>query len=314
MTAAPKIVLGWTGQKLRHVPLGVPSSATFELEDTSLAVEDADRVIADGNATAATWTITSTAVAGPTQRNGHRISCASTTGATIGAPALIVAPDGTRQLIEIAKISTNAYVEASARLAGVYPVGSVVYGVLLEADVPDDFAADLERFRQRDAIRVTWTYTINGQRESWPEFVNWVRHSASADAYVGEALLRVRKLYPSILLPDGGDLDAMAPALADDLADDIRALNIDPETFLTGPQGRGLMQARILAHLGDVGWSPGNLPRQEWADKQHERYQAKLDRLTIATPGRATAETDLHDDMSITGTPSTASRPVLLGL
>jgi hypothetical protein len=308
-----KVVLGWTSQKVRHVPMGVVSSPTFVLEDLGLDPDADDRVIASGNATAASWTLTSTAIAGPTQRNGHRISTSATGSASIGAPAVIVAPDGTRELFEVAALSTNSYIESAGKLAGVYPIGSVVSGVLLEADVPDDWAADEERFKQRNAIRLTWTYTLAGIRQSRPEFVHWIRHNAAADGYVGEAVLRVNKLYPNIVLTDGAKVDVIAELMADEVADDIREREREPETLLVGSAGRRILVARVLMHLGEMGWAPGNQPRETWAAERRADYEAKLDRLTIGTAGQTSADVDLATDTS-PGTPSTTRPALFLGM
>lgn len=309
-----RIVLGGTGQLLRHVPIGVPSSATYILEDLVYPDEQpADRVIGSGSTTAAAWSLTTTATAGPTEAHAGRVYVDATAGPSLGDPALLVGPDGSRELLEVAALSTDSYLEAASSLAGVYPSGSTVRGVLLTAPVPDDFAADEDRFQLAHPIRITWVYTLDGVVRRVPELVDWVRHNVAGDQLVGEALLWIAKAYPDARerLPDHGELDPIAVLLAEEVANDLRARRIAPERFLVGDRGRALLCARILAHLGELGWSPGETDAAAWAAATMRRYEAKLDSLTIGEPGLVTAETSRSHDTAPT-TPNTTYRSILM--
>ena len=293
-----RLILGQTGQTLRHIPMGVASAVSVALEDLSYSTEDsANRDITIGSPVVASWSITTTAVAGPTQTNGQRISASSTTGATIGGHAMIQAPDGTREVFEILRVSSGAYIEAVSPLAGVYPSGSTVYGIGITVTVDDAFAADEDRYKLGRPLRVTWTYTLDGKKRHVPELVEWVRHEP-ADQYVAEAAIWVGKAYPDAWarLPDGADRDVIAKLMAAEVASDLVARGIDPGSFLTSDRGRGLLVGRIVAHLTDLGWSPGGSDPAAWADRAHRMYREKLLGLTIGEPGGATAISDPNTD------------------
>jgi hypothetical protein len=293
-----RLILGQTGQTLRHIPMGVASAVTVELEDLSYSPDDsANREVTLGAPTVASWSITTNAIAGPTQTNGRRVSASSTTGATIGGYALIQAPDGTREVFEIRAVSANSYIEAVSPLAGVYPSGSTVYGIGITVTVDDTFTADEDRFKLARPLRVTWRYTLDGAKRSIPEFVEWVRHEP-ADQYVAEAAVWVGKAYPDAWsrLPDGADRDIIAKLMADEVRQDLVARNIEPGSFLVSDRGRGLLVARIVAHLTDLGWSPGGSDPAVWADRAHRLYREKLLGLTIGEPGGLTAISDRHTD------------------
>ena len=292
------IVFEQASQVLTHTPLGPVSAASFVFEDLGVGLEDANRVIASGAITPPTWSLTTTATAGPTQRNGARVSVSSTTDASIGARAVIIGADGSRELFEIAALSSGAYVQAVASLAGTYASGSTVRGVTLSASVPDVFAANEERFKQQHALRVTWTYTLDGVVHRVPELVQWTRHTGKADALVGEAKVWMSKAYPDAAtrLPDGTKLDMLLACMLDEVTDDLVNLTIAPESFLMGDRGRSLLVARLLMHLGDLGYSPGNTEQVMWADRMRRLYTTRLESLTVGLAGGNTAHTDRSND------------------
>lgn len=295
---ANRIILGETGQTLRHVPTGVVSAASYIIEDIDAAPGSSDRVIASGEPTVADWSLTTTAIAGPTQPHAARMYVDATTGASIGDPAVIVAPDGSRELLEVEALAVDSYVQAASALAGVYPIGSTVYGVLVSASVPDDFAANETRFKLGHRYRVTWTYTLDGSIRRVPESIDWVRHNVAADQMVGDALLWLAETYPRVRegLPDHMSLDAVAERMAGEVANDIRAKSIDPSTFLVGERATTLLGWRVLSHLGEHGWAPGNVDQERWAALAAKRYTDRLNSLTIGTAGFGSAETDARTD------------------
>lgn len=307
-----RIVLGQTGQVLEHIPLGVPSTATFVLEDlTYPESQTAQRVWAEGEADVDELDLTTSAAAGPDQADGCRISVTATSGAEIGQPALLVAPDGQSELIRIAGLTLNSHVAAASPIAGSYPSGSKLYGVRLRADVPDARAADEDDFRRRHTLRITWQYTLGGRVHRKPEIVAWTRHTAAGDELAGEALLWVTTLYPEAKtrLPDGGRFDAMVALLVEEVARDIRKRREEPERFLVGQHGRALLGARILAHLSDHGWSPGEHDTTTWKRDAWARYHAELADLLTGEPGENTAVTTRDTDQS-PGTPDRTSRSI----
>lgn len=308
------IIYGQTGRTLRHVPPARATSPTYSIEDLTKADDDADRVIASGNATAASWSVVSTAVAGATQANAARITTNATTGAAIGAPAAIVAPDGTTEIFEVAGVSANAYIEAETELAGVYPIGSTVYGILVTAPVPDDLGDDTgdeeDLLEQERPLRVVWTYSIGGVTLKPQERIEFLRHTAAATIDIGAAILRVRKLYPDLpdRLPERASLDVIASEVALDIDDELRQRKIAPERLMLGPAGVRLLALGIVAHAGDLGYAPGSTSTDgAWARLAADRYRQRLEALLVGEPGLGTTETEHVTDMA-SQTPSEAYR------
>lgn len=303
---AQVVLYGQSGQSLRHVPPSRVTSATYAIEDLTLADDDASRTIASGAATVAGWSLTTSAVAGATQSNPRRMSTAATGSASVGAPAAIVAADQSTEIFEVAAVGTNSYIEAETGLAGVYASGSTVYGIEITASVPSSLYNDEDILEQRRPLRVVWTYTIGGVQLKKQELIEFRRHSAAATTDVGAAVLRIRKLYPDLpdRLTDYANLDTIALACAEIIEDDLRQRGISPERFMIGPASVQLLMLRIVAHAGELGYAPGGTEDQErWRDRAFAEYRRRLEALTIGEPGEATAETDFVPDTA-TQTPS----------
>lgn len=294
------IIYGLSGQVLRHVPPAVVASASYAIEDLTRPIDDAERVIASGAAEVASWSLITTATAGPSRPSGARIPVSSTLGATVGARAAIVASDGRAELIEIAAVSLDAYVEADTALADTYAVGSTVRGVMVSAAVPAALVADEDVLKQLRPLRVVWTYVIGGTQVKAQELIEFRRHSGAATLDVGLAIQRVRKLYPDLpgRLPDYADLDSIAIELADVVDDDLRSKSIAPERMMVGPAGAQLLMLRIVAHAADLGYAPGGTPTDDgrWAKTAAARYRERLEALAVGEAGQATAETSLIAD------------------
>lgn len=296
------LIFNGTGQTLTHTPMGVASSVTFSLEDLTRATDDADRVLASGSPSVASWTLTTDEAAGPSSLNPRRIPVASTAGASIGAPALLVSPDGSRELVEVAALSANAYVEAAAPLAGSYPVGSTLYGVRITATISDAIAANEDIFDQQRELRIVWTYTVDGRVFRIPEAIQFLRHDSSVIA-VASVVNRLVKMYPDIRarLPDQSNFEAIVSEVAVDVECDLRSRGIEPAQFLPGPNGLPLMCAAVVRHVASMGYAPGSFEEGAYgeyyriADKQ---YLNRLDNLTIGFPNKGTHETN-RDDQSV---------------
>lgn len=303
------LIYGQTGRTLRHVPPARVTSATYAIEDLTRADDAADRVLASGSATVASWSVVSTAIAGATQATPARVVATTTTGATVGAPAAIVSPDGSTEIFEVAAVSANAYLEAETDLAGVYPVGSTVHGILVTASVPDALdgvTTDEDFLEQERPLRVVWTYTIGGLAYKVQDRIELVRHTDAATVDVGAAILRVRKLYPDLpdRLPERASLDVIAAEVAEDIADELRQRKIAPERMLLGPAGVRLLTLGIVAHAGDLGYAPGATSTDgTWARLAADRYRQRLEALLVGEPGGGTTETTHVADTAST-TPS----------
>lgn len=316
------IVFEKTGQTVSHIPPARVTEATYKIENLNAGLDSADRVIGSGDATAPSWEITSSAAAGVDQRNPRKVSTASTTGPSFGDMAVIVAPDGTREVFRIKKISANSYIESETDLAQSYPVGSKVYGIELSAEFPDADAAD-EALLVGGRLQVTWTYTIDGELHSPAENVQFFRQTSSVGAAVGKAVEEIRTCYPDMptRLAQGGDLDKIVQAMAVKVANDLRRHERDPELFMMGPQAADLIVARTLCLAAEHGYAPGKTDAdRRWREEVKAEYAAMLAIAVSEEPGQEVVLKDLETDQpaAIPLDPprwaQTINTPVLQGL
>lgn len=291
-----RIIFGQSGQTLAHTPAGYVASASYVIENLRFGPTDASRTIASGSATVASWSLTSSATSGPTTTTPRKFSTASTTGATIGDPAQLVAADGDAELVVVGAISSGSYVETVSPIAGTYPSGSTLRGIKLSTTFPNAYAADEDELEREPPLRVTWVYTLGGVLWRVPELIEWSRHSVG-DLDLAEAILVVRELYPDITrLPDGANLERAAARLAEEVRDDIRARRLDPAAIMLGPGGRGLLAARIVAWASVQGYSPGPSEHPSFMRWAIGDYQAKLANLTVGLGSRGTLGVDVTDN------------------
>jgi hypothetical protein len=307
-----QILLNGTSQTLEHVPAGYVSAATFVLEDLAYSIGDASRMLASGSCTAASWSLTTSASAGPTASNGRRLSTAATTGATVGAPAVVTAADGSREVIEIAAVSSASYVEASATLAATYASGSTVKGILLTAAVPDLVAANEDLLEQQHPIRIVWSYTLDGVKHRVQHAVEFTRHTG-ADVDVGSTLISLSVLYPDIAtrLPDGARWNALVTELTRSIRVDLRARNVDPERLMLGDAGVELLMLRAVEHAAYLGWAPGSQDPVEFYRLAHARYRERFEALTTGVAGRGVIESRIATDTSPANPDATHRGPFL---
>lgn len=298
-----RLIKDATNQTLTHVPMGQASSVTWSLEDLTVGSGAAGRVLASGSASVASWTLTTSAEAGPNTLDSRKATVAATTGASIGAPAVIIAADGSRELVTIAAITSGASVKFEAGLSGTYPSGSTIAGVLLTAAIPDSIGSNTTLWNNQTPIRIVWTYTVDGVIHRVPFPVLLDRHT-QGDFPVADAVRKLKLLYPDIgsRLPDAASLDKMAIELAEDVADDLRMRRIDPEQFLIGPTGTRILVSRMLSHMADQGYKPGHneSPDGEYAVWARGDYRRRLEALTVGLPPEGSQQTDVVNDV-ITG-------------
>lgn len=305
-----RIIFGQTSQTLVHVPPAYVATATYTIEDLTYGVDESSRVIASGSATVASFSVTSTAAAGADTSNPNRFT-ATTTAGTVGEPAALYGADGSRELVEIEAISLNAYVDTLSPIAGSYPTGSTLRGLKLSASFPDVDAADDALFDRNPAIRVTWVYTLDGVIHRVPRLIELVRHSMG-DLDVGATTLRLLRMYPdlSTRLPDSSKLEHMVVQCAEDLGNDLRAYGQEPDRILLGPQGSGLLRARVMLHAAKLGYAPGRQESAVYLPLAQADYTRLFDRTVLGVPGANTATTSRAADSAASHPDQTYRSPL----
>lgn len=209
-------------------------------------------------------------------------------------------PDGSRETARIRKISTNSYVEVDTDLAGIYPIGSTLYGIEFTAPFPDADAADEDLIGAH--LRIVWNYSVDGVKYNIPAPIQFVRHTSSVDVSVGEAIVELRTLYPDMpgRLAEGGEFDKIVERIAVKVANDLRRNEIGPETYMMGPQGLELIVARMLVLAAEHGYAPGKTTAdRRWYEQKKAEYDAMLATMVSDEPGAGVVLTDAETDTSI---------------
>jgi len=309
-----QLIRGATSQTLTHIPMGLATSVSFSLENLSRGPGDSDRVLASGGATVASWSLTTNAVAGANTLDSRKVAVTATTGASLGAPAVLVSADGSsRELVTVAGITSGSIVRLESGLAGTYASGSTLAGVLLTASIPDAVGSNEVIFNNEDPIRIVWTYTLDGMVHRVPFPVSLGRHT-STDFAIGDAVIKCKNLYPGIAdrMPDQSDFQKMVAELALDVADDLRVKGIVPERFLSGSVGTRILISRILSHRADQGYKPGNSESQdgEYAAWARQDYRRRIENASIGLPGEGAQQTENVNDTAT----APAYRPFTLTL
>src|SRR5690606_13374717 len=100
--------------------------------------------------------------AGPGTPNPRRVSMASTSGIEVGRMYLM-REGGRSELVEVAGLSVDAYVDLRHALVGSYTSAATLEGVTMVALLPDEIAATTRYADHDEPLRIVWTYA-NGER------------------------------------------------------------------------------------------------------------------------------------------------------
>jgi len=302
--AVQRVLYGESGQSLRHTPPERVASATYQIEDLEYDADDPSRVLASGSATIDSLSLTSNAAAGDGQTNPSRISVASTTGATIGDPAVITAADGSFELFEIAAVSADSYIEARHPLIGLYPSGSTVRGLQLSASVPASVYDEEEYVEMQDGLRVVWEYTIGGVARKRQQQIRVV-YQDEPDIELGEVESIIRDMHPDIVdrVVSPGEIRGWVQLAKRRLNGEFRANGQRPEQMMLGDEYNFCIAYLAMKIAGQNGCIPRNQEPDQFIDAMHKEYRSIANRYLT---GKAGVETHSLDDISNSTTDSSA--------
>lgn len=281
------------------------ASATWEVHDLTTTRGSSGYVLASGAATVDTLARSPSAAAGPGTANPRRVAFDDTTGIEVGRPYLLE-EDGRSELVEVAGLSADAYIDLRHPLVGTYSEAAVLQGLRLTAALPDSIAATQRFVDFEEPLRIVWTFA-DGSR--WQQQLRVVREDNS-DYDKPAVVAKVRTLFPNIhaALPRDvadplGDLvDAMHQMVRADTLADGEA----PEQLLHGDQGQWVLVWAALHHLAMQGVAPGseNTDLDRWTrhcEQQLARYTGKT---RIGLAGHRTAHIDRTSGSSPTADPT----------
>lgn len=289
-----RVLYGEAGQSLRHVPPERVSSATYQIEDLEYDAEDAGRILASGSATVDSLSLTTNAAAGDGENDPTEIGVSSTTGATAGNTAVIVAADGSFELFEIAAVTSGSHLHARHPLVGLYPSGSSVLGVQLSASVPASVYDEEEYVEMEEGLRVVWEYTIGGRLRKAQQQIRVV-YQDEADVELGEIDLLCRRHYPDIVdrVENPDQIRGWIGLARQRIYGQFRARNTRPEQVLGGDELNFAILYLAMKIAAENGVAPrGQDSPEAFREQMHMEYRAIVARYLTGKMGAETLDLD----------------------
>lgn len=287
------LILGQASQELEHVPERPLAAATWELEDLSLPIDDAARVLDSGAAVvdAATVSLTLDDDAGWSEPSATKIPVSSTTGAEVG-PWWIRDPEGLGELVHVEGIVADDYLRARHWLVRNYPAGSTIEPLTISAAIDDAVTGDEELLE--DKLRIVWSYDLEGQPTVHQELVKIARQQ-TGDGALADVKTFAMDYFPELpqqLREDGAELDRWAKMAHRLVSNAMRAAGrgIDPAKLLAGPRAVDLLGFRLLTIIADNGLHPSQQDGHRFRKSMSDEYTKVWTELTIGTTGEDTAE------------------------
>lgn len=293
MTSVHLLRYGETGRSVPLITATPQASASWEVHDLYEAVTSSNYVVASGAAAIDTLARSPSAAAGPGTANPRRIPISSTAGITVGATYLLQ-EGGRSELVEIAGLSTNAYVDARHPLSGTYSTAAALQGITITALLPDSIATTARYVDYEEPLRIVWTLA-SGER---PQQQLRVVRIDRTDYDRAGCVAKIRKLFPNVhaaLATDSKDpVGDLADTMADMLHAQILADGEEPERLLHGEQGQWLIVWKALHHLAMQGSAPGSdsTDTDRWATHCEDQLAIYFGNTRIGRAGARTVHVE----------------------
>lgn len=314
-----RIVYNKAGQTIVHTSAVLPpSSASYVIEDLTKSDDDPGRVLASGSALrrvppfpGGNLFLTLDDTAGAGQADPAKVPVSSTTGAAIDAAAVIVAPDGSFERLDIQAVSAGDYVIAARPLIGTYPSGSTVTGCQFLVDPPAALYTDENIVDDNRVIRISWEYS-DGQTDRTIRSQEQIRVVRELDSDIDIDALRelCLEMYPDLRdrLPQGNprQLDRWVLVAARLVRGHLRRKGARPELLLMGDQLTDAIVFRALEIAASNQCVPAARDPEDFRTEMGTRYAEIFHGLTSGKAGQETASIDPTNDTS----PSPTARGV----
>lgn len=304
MTGMHEILRDGGDQTLVHVPPSRVASATYSIEDLTLDIDAASRVLGSGSATVDALSETTTAASGVGQTDPRRIAITSS-AAVVGRQYEIVSTDGTTERLRVEAV-TSTGITVFGRMSGLYPTGSTLRGIELRATFPSASAANDDLSDDERPLRVVWSYTHEGRTVRMAEPIRIVRQSSNPSPWIAAAELRMRESWPelvSLLGSHGSALRTLVHSCATTMAAKLRTLGLDPAGYLAGEPGLECLILAVVWECAKRGKHPHNRDPDQWAEEAKRDY-LNMYNATTKGPGLDAAEVN-----RVTDTASAGHRP-----
>lgn len=295
-----RVLYGETSRTLEHVPHMRVSAATYVIEDMHRSIDDSERELASGAATVASLSLTTDDVAGAGEADPRRIPVASTAGASIGDPCVLVAADGTTEAVVIDAIAAGDYITADRELTGRYASGSTLLGVKVTAPFPDDAGRDDDYTDHGTALRVVWAYQVGGRMTKVQEQVRMVRHDTAGDLSLAAVEQTCVDMFPDLKnrMPttDPGQLRRWIDIASRMVQAEFRRRKVDPLQALHGDDVVLAVAYQTLIIAGQNSACPADMSSQDFIDQMRAELKNVLGAMTHGEPGEDTADLERGTD------------------
>ena len=280
------VIFGQAGQIARHVTPEHVTAATYEITAMGQSEGSSTRVLASGAATSTAWLLTLDDDAGPSQPDAPLIPVASTVGPEIGEDAVITAPDGASEPLQVEAIGIGTYIKAGSWLAGAYPSDSTVESLVLTAPIPAAVYDFEDAQKDGRPLRIAWSYTLSSGPRVVTDPILLTRETDAA-WQESEAVALLLSGYPDIKgrLLEGLTVDALARYSTAQLRADFDQKSIPHTRLALGNVGVVLLAAKILHEAATRGYAPGQRDLVDFVQEAESRYTRRLDNLAAGGPG-----------------------------
>lgn len=290
-------------QTLIHVPPSRAAAATVSIVDLTEGAESDDRIVlASSAATVDSYNVSITAAAGAGQADPRLMTHAGAL-ATAGRAYVIETADGRHELFFAEAVSATT-IRSATPLSGAYATGSTVRGVQLSCVFPSAVAADEQRFDIDAPMRVQWSYTgSDGSAWNVTELVRLVRSHASK-RNLGDVEAELRRTKAELVRAMGSEaatLRNLISRVASRLTAELRATDVEPETWLAGDAGFELLFQAVVLQIAEDGFYPATRDPQQYVDDQARAYARLWSSLVRGKSSTNAAEVDRTTDMAPAG-------------
>lgn len=300
-----RVLYGEGAQTLRFIPIGPDgrpnrvTSATYRIDDMRWSTDGAERVVvAAGTAavlSAASATLSS--AGGANASNPQRLHVDNVTSFVDGRRYLLSTADGSsREVIQCSGIDAGAtrYIFSLHDIQGIYPVGSTLQAIELEATFPALEANDETEVEEGGGpYQVLWDFSVAGRAYLVPQEIWLVRYSVQP--WIDET--DVLMAYP-VLAQRVRNRATVQKAISTATADVVAQLEgarLNPEEWRLSTQGKVAVRDRSIQYL--LMWQQtgdDDLRAERW----NQSYLATMQNILVGHPGRVVRIDGRSDEQS----------------
>lgn len=279
----------------RQAKATVVTTCTYRIVDLRVSEDDPLRLIASGNASIDTTSTTTSDMVGVDTANPRQIPVASSAGFVVGRQYLLLAADGTRELVLADAVGTG-YVTARNEIAKLFASGVTLRGIEVSCVFPSLEAADETKFQNSGgpyAVDWSWDLDPSPRRE-----IAFVIRQADDLVVTEEEVLAIDPTLNAVT----GERLSLTTAIrtaAQEIRAKCQANQVDPDYFYGSTSLRLAVAWRAVWHILRQKPGEGNDARTKEAKEESQGY---LDAVLIGRPPEKSVKVDPVTDSAPAGT------------